>query len=170
MLESMCPSLTVNQHLGSEALPLELAANDLLDAIGTIRRSARRQAHRPKELSELTGAQTELLRLVRRRPGTSVAQAAAELRLAPNTVSTLVRQLSDLGHLERRVNESDRRVARLELSEDTARKMGAFRDRRVAAMADAMRRLPRADQRRLRGTVAVLMRVSLAMEYAETDA
>ncbi|HEY1635005.1 MAG TPA: winged helix-turn-helix transcriptional regulator, partial [Acidimicrobiales bacterium] len=69
-------------------------ADELLTNIASIRRAGRRQAGRPVELSSLTGAQLELLRLVRRRPGVSIADAAQELRLAPNTVSTLVRQLT----------------------------------------------------------------------------
>jgi DNA-binding CsgD family transcriptional regulator len=51
-----------------------------------IRRAGRRYSGRPVELSLLTGAQLELVRLVRRRPGLSVADAAQELGLAANTV------------------------------------------------------------------------------------
>jgi DNA-binding MarR family transcriptional regulator len=151
----------------SEALAFERIADDLLGAMGTLRRTVRRQAHRPAELAALTGAQLELVRLVRRRPGVSVAQAAAELSLAPNTVSTLVRQLSDLSYLVRRVDPLDRRVARLELSDDLGQKVVAFRDRRVAALADAMSTLPTAEQRRLRSTVGVLLKLNRAMESAD---
>ena len=49
----------------------------------------------------LPTAQSELLRLVAARPGISVAEAARELRLAPNTVSTLVGRLADQGLLSR---------------------------------------------------------------------
>ena len=79
--------------------------------MAAIRRSGR-LVGRPPELSELTGAQLDLVRLVGRRPAVSVAQAAAELRLAANTVSTLVRQLTDAGLLLRRVDPVDRRIAR----------------------------------------------------------
>nr|WP_232320542.1 MarR family transcriptional regulator [Rhodococcus sp. WMMA185] len=43
----------------------------------------------------------ELARLLRRRPGISVADAAAGLGLAANTVSTLARQIVDAGLVER---------------------------------------------------------------------
>ena len=79
-----------------------------------MRRAVRRRAARPVELSVLTGAQLELVRLLRREPGVSIADAAARLRVAPNTVSTLVGQLADAGVLERRIDEADRRVVRLD--------------------------------------------------------
>ena len=65
-------------------------ADGLISTMAAIRRSGRLLGRAPGELSELTGAQIDLVRLVRRRPGVSVAEAAAELRVAPNTVSTLV--------------------------------------------------------------------------------
>ena len=65
-------------------------ADELLGTMASIRRSGRLVASRPVELSALTGSQVDLVRLVRRRPGVSVTEAAAELRLAANTVSTLV--------------------------------------------------------------------------------
>src|SRR6204780_1667961 len=104
----------------------DLLADELLAAMGAIRRSGRRHAGRPAELSQLTGSQLELVRLLRRRPGISVNQVAEELNLAPNTVSTLVRQLVDAGFVVRRRQEAARRVARLDLAEDLGRKMGRF--------------------------------------------
>jgi DNA-binding MarR family transcriptional regulator len=130
-------------------------AADLLASMASIRRSARRVG-RPPEFSELTGAQLDLVRLVWRRPGVSVADAAAELRLAANTVSTLVRQLTDAGLLLRRVDPADRRVARLELAAETARKVARFRDRRAALVASAIVELRPADRRRLEAAVPIL--------------
>jgi len=115
---------------------------------------------RPAELSNLTGAQLDLMRLVWRQPGVSVAEAALELRLAANTVSTLVRQLTDGGLLLRRVDLSDRRVAKLELTPETARNVGRFRDRRVALLAAAIAELPPADWRRLEAAVPILGRLA----------
>ena len=48
-----------------------------------------------------------------------MADAAAELGVAPNTVSTLVRQLADAGVLERVRDSADGRVVRLRLTPDT---------------------------------------------------
>lgn len=135
-------------------------ADELLTAIASIRRSGRRIGGRPRVLSGLRDAQLELLRLVRRRPGCSVADAALELRLAPNTVSTLVGQLTEAGLLHRQPDAGDRRVARLELSPEARRQVDAWRDRRVDRLAEAMRRLPAADRRSLATALAVLSRLA----------
>lgn len=135
-------------------------ADELLSAMASIRRSGRRIGGRPRMFSELRDAQLELLRLVRRRPGCSVADAATELRLAPNTVSTLVGQLCDAGILLRRPDTADRRVARLELSPVTRRRVDAWRDRRVVGLAEALRRLPPADRRCLLAALPVLSRLA----------
>jgi DNA-binding MarR family transcriptional regulator len=147
----------------------DLLADELLAAMGAIRRSGRRRAGRPEELSQLTGSQLELVRLLRRRPGISVNQVAEELTLAPNTVSTLVRQLVDAGFVVRRCQEADRRVARLDLAEDLGRKMGAFRDRRMGLLVEAMRALPVHDQRKLRSTVGVLLKLQREIERDVAD-
>src|SRR5215471_17672170 len=131
-------------------------ADELLRTMGSIRRSGRRAAVRPAELSRLTGAQLDLVRVVRRRPGISVGEAAEELRLAANTVSTLVRQLCDAGLLERTTDVADRRVGRLSLSPDTARRVGAFRDRRVALLSEAMGSFSEHEQEELADAVALL--------------
>jgi DNA-binding MarR family transcriptional regulator len=137
-----------------------LVADELLAALASIRRAGRRYSARPVELSSLTGSQLELARLVRRQRGTSIAAAAEELRLAPNTVSTLVRELTDAGLLTRRTDPADRRVAQLELSPSLARKIDAWRDRRATSLATAIERLPEADRRRLEAALPVLARVA----------
>jgi DNA-binding MarR family transcriptional regulator len=144
-------------------------ADELLSTLAAIRRSGR-LVGRPAELAELTGAQLDLVRLVRRRPGVSVAEAAAELQLAANTVSTLVRQLADAGLLVRRVDRTDRRVARLELTPEMAQKVGRFRDRRVALLALGIGELRPADRRRLETAASILSRVAMRLpDLVELD-
>jgi DNA-binding MarR family transcriptional regulator len=154
-----------------EVVPTDASAtaDAVLSTFASIRRGAR-LAGRPAELANLTGAQLDLVRLVRRHPGVSVAEAAAELRLAANTVSTLVRQLTDAGLLVRRVDAADRRVARLELTPETAREVGRFRDRRVALLASAIAELRPADRRRLEAALPVLGAVAGRLpELLESD-
>ena len=95
-----------------------------------------------------------------------MAAAAEELRLAPNTVSTLVGQLTEQGVMLRLVDPSDRRVARLDLEPETRRKVTAWRDRRVEALADALGRMTPADQATATDALAVLARLADAMEEA----
>jgi DNA-binding MarR family transcriptional regulator len=136
-----------------------MTGDELLDALAGLRRSLRRLTDRPAELAELTGAQLELVRLLRRRPGLSIAEAAHELGVAPNTISTLVRQLADAGFVARGVDSADRRVARLELAPPLRQKVEAWRDRRVEAIESALAALPTLDRRRLESAVPVLVRL-----------
>jgi DNA-binding MarR family transcriptional regulator len=152
-----------------DAVPLPALADELLATMASIRRIGRRVAGRPVELSALTGSQIDLVRLVRRRPGVSVTQAADELRLAGNTVSTLVRQLTDAGVLIRRADDSDRRVARLELTTAMQRKVGAFRDRRVAVLSAGIAELSPADQRRLADGLHALRTLEATLSERTAD-
>jgi DNA-binding MarR family transcriptional regulator len=147
-------------------MDLQEVADELLRTMGSIRRSGRRVAARPAELSALTGAQLDLVRVVRRRPGISVGEAADELGLAANTVSTLVRQLVDAGLVLRTADAVDRRVGRLDLSPATARRVGAFRDRRIALLSEAMRDLNEEEQERMRDAVDMLGRLAARLPDA----
>jgi DNA-binding MarR family transcriptional regulator len=139
-------------------------AGELLDALTTLRRASRRAAQRPAELSNLTGAQLELVRLLRRRPGLSIADAARELRVAPNTVSTLVRQLADSGFVVREVDIVDRRVARLFLEPAMQRKVEAWRDRRVESVERALATLSPLERKRLESALPTLLALGSALE------
>lgn len=124
-----------------QALTEGLHADDLLGAVAQLRHRVRRIAGRPWPAIELSGAQVELVRLLRRRPGMSVAEAAGELGVAANTVSTLVRQLTDLGLLARTADTADRRIARLALTPSTQRHVEQWRDKRSVQVAEAISRL-----------------------------
>jgi DNA-binding MarR family transcriptional regulator len=142
----------------------QLVADALLKQTARIRRVGRRRQGRPEEFARLSGAQLELVNLVRRKPRVSVAQAAAELGLAANTVSTLVRRLSDQGMLVRTADPADRRIARLVLPEDLARRVGAYRDRRMVALGAAIATLDADEQATIAAATALLARVADELE------
>jgi DNA-binding MarR family transcriptional regulator len=131
-------------------------AEELLAAIGLVRRHLRRSVGRPFPLSALTDSQAELIRTVRRNPGISVTEAAAELGLVANTVSTLVGQLTERGLLQRTPDESDRRVARLTLTEPARETVEAWRDRRTALVTRALDDLDHEERAALRSALPVL--------------
>jgi DNA-binding MarR family transcriptional regulator len=145
-------------------------AEELYAAVGLLRRHARRIGGRPfgESLSDRptapTTAQLELIRLVRRNPDVSVADAAAELGVAPNTVSTLVRQLVGTGVLERVRDAADGRVVRLRLTPDTRRRVEAWLDRRTAVTAGALAELGPEDRAALRRALPVLVTVAGALD------
>jgi len=135
-------------------------AEELLGAMAALRRTLRRRPGRPRELSELTGSELELVRLVRRSPGLSVTETARELGLAANTVSTLVGRLTASGVLVRSVDASDRRSARLDLSPAVRRRVEDWRDRRTETLDAALGHLSPAEQRAVEAVLPVLARLA----------
>jgi DNA-binding MarR family transcriptional regulator len=114
-------------------------ADELMTVNAAMRRVVRRRL-REDVPSRLRPAQVELMVVVGRNPGISVAAAARELRLADNSVSTLVNQLLTAGMLRRETDPGDRRAVRLELTPAAQRHIADWRDRRArmvgARMAD----------------------------------
>ena len=144
-------------------------AEELFAAVGQLRRHGRRLGGGPWPAAALSGAQLELVRLVRRRPGLSVAEAATELALAPNTVSTLVSQLVEAQVLTRDPDRHDRRVARLTLTEPARERVERWRDRRGAATARAIADLGPSERAALELAVPVIARLAAAIGPAPDE-
>ncbi|GAA1595119.1 MULTISPECIES: MarR family winged helix-turn-helix transcriptional regulator [Kribbella] len=134
----------------------EVLAEELLAALGLVRRHLRRSVGRPFPMSSLSDSQSELIRTVRRNPGISVAEAAAELGLVANTVSTLVGQLTERGLLQRTPDPADRRIARLTLTDPAREQVEAWRDRRTALVTRALDDLDPAGRDALQAALPVL--------------
>lgn len=140
------------------------AAAELLAALGAIRRVARRALSSSALAGALPPARSELLRLTARRPGISVAEAAQELRLAPNSVSTMVSQLAVDGLLARARAVADGRSVRLTVTDEGAARVGQWRDIRAELAGRALERLPAADRRAISAAVPALARLAEQME------
>jgi DNA-binding MarR family transcriptional regulator len=145
-------------------------AEELFDAIGQLRRQSRRNAGGPWPAQQLSGAQVELVRLVHRQPGISIAESAAELGVAPNTVSTLVREMVDAGLLVRKADSVDRRVARLELTPVARRQVEQWRDRRIALAAQAITRLSPEDRTALERAIPVISELAVSLRPPVAEA
>ena len=129
----------------AEAEAVKAEAAELLAAVGAVRRVARRAVRGSAEAGALPPARSELLRLAARRPGIGVAEAAQELRLAPNSVSTMVSQLAADGLLNRGRAEADGRSVMLTVTDAGAARVEQWRDMRaelaIRAAVPALSRL-----------------------------
>jgi len=139
-------------------------AAELLAALGAIRRAARRAVRHSPYAEPLPPARSELLQLTARRPGLSVAEAAHELRLAPNSVSTMVTKLTADGLLSRGRATADGRSVRLTVTDKGAARIAQWRDVRAELAAHAFGRLGETDQRAIRAAVPALARLAGQME------
>jgi DNA-binding MarR family transcriptional regulator len=124
-----------------------------------MRRALRRRVGRTGGVADLSEAQRELVRVVRRQPGIRVGAAAAELHLAANTVSTLVTGLSSAGWLRRETDPGDGRSALLFLTPDAEERVAEWRDRRLAIVSEVLESLDEDDRARIDQALPALQRM-----------
>ncbi|WBC07360.1 MarR family winged helix-turn-helix transcriptional regulator [Micromonospora sp. WMMA1947] len=110
-------------------------------ALGELHRLLRRRTGARVGRDPLPEAQVEVLLLVRESPGISGKEVARRLCTAPNTVSTLVRDLSDAGLLARDRDPDDRRVVRLRVTDAARERMAHYEAHRAALLAGALAEL-----------------------------
>ncbi|MEU6374846.1 MarR family winged helix-turn-helix transcriptional regulator [Streptomyces sp. NPDC046909] len=134
----------------------EIFPEELADALVGVQRLIRRRLRREMPAPQLRGAEVELLRLVVDRPGIGISEAAKELHLAGNSVSTLVNQLGRQGYLVRETAPADRRAARLLPTPAAEARLGEWRKRRADLVRRQMARLDEAEQEALAAAIPVL--------------
>lgn len=149
----------------SESFPEALA-----DALAGVQRLIRRRLRGGTTAPPLRGAEVELLRLVVARPGIGVSEAAKELYLAGNSVSTLVNQLVRDGYLNRETDPADRRAARLLPTPAADARLRDWRERRTALVRRQVARLDEAERAALEAALPALRKlaVNLHEEAEET--
>lgn len=148
-------------ELGRKAL-----AEELSTALAALQRTVRRHVRSRLHLEPLAGAQGELLRLVVEHPGISVSAAAKELKLAGNSVSTQVQQLSRLGYLNRETSPSDRRGAVLLATPAGEERLSRWADERAELYE---RQLPRLSEEDRVALAAALPALRALAESINTD-
>jgi DNA-binding MarR family transcriptional regulator len=142
-------------------------ADRLAKAVSDLRRITRRTIRGDWPFSPLSPSQVELLRTVLDNPGIGVREAAELLRLAPNTVSTLVGSLTEAGLLTRTRDEHDGRAARLEVTPAASKRRAAWRDRRAHVIGAALRDLEAVDRESIARAVPALERLAWQLENEE---
>ncbi|MHA5052440.1 MarR family winged helix-turn-helix transcriptional regulator [Streptomyces sp. SD15] len=139
----------------SESFPEALA-----DALAGVQRLIRRRLRSGMTAPSLRGAEVDLLRLVVARPGIGVSEAAKDLYLAGNSVSTLVNQLARDGYLIRETDPSDRRAARLLPTPAADARLRDWQQRRAALVRSQVARLDEADRAALEAALPALRKLA----------
>ena len=152
---------TVHSDLGTREL-----STGLLGVIGPLRRALRRVGREGIPGDPLPTSQTDLLRVVRLQPGIGVGEAAQQLGVAANTVSTLVNQLVAAGFLARRRDPADGRAARLELTARARRRLALWRDQREQALGAALDELSAGERESLERALPALHKILEVLERA----
>ena len=142
----------------------------MLDATGLLRRTVRRALRQASQTEPLPPTHCELLRLAESRPGITVADAAQELHLAPNTVSTLVSKLTNDQLLDRSRSATDGRTAQLTITAAATKRLAERRDLRAEIAGQALARLSSAERQALAAAVPALLRLVEEIESLERAA
>ena len=124
-------------------------ARALGTTVSRLRRALRRGIRLDLRWEDLPMAHVELLQCLADQPGLKVGEVARSLRLAPNTVSTLVAALSAKGLLEADRDESDRRARRLKPSSAGYEQLSRWQAAHERMLGVAVEQLTAADRNAL---------------------
>lgn len=144
---------------------LSLAA-DLANVFGRIGRGLRYRTRAAREALDITHSEGDLLRLLDRRPGIRVNDAADELGIASNSVSTLVKQLTRAGLVERAADPADGRAASLRLSPLAQEWLAQLGNAREQAIDRALAALEPEDRQTLEAAIPAMKRLAKAISKA----
>jgi DNA-binding MarR family transcriptional regulator len=143
---------------------------ELEKVLARIGRGLRYRTRAVRDALEVTPAEADLLRLLDRRPGLRVQDAALELGVASNSVSTLVKQLTRAGLVQRASDPLDGRAAHLwltPLAEEWLTRVGNARE---AAIGRALESLDDADRVAIEAAVHAMGRLARAIKNPESAA
>jgi len=133
----------------------ELVASDLRPVLLRLARGLRKET----EQLGITARQVTLLWLVKRSPGLSLAELAAQEGISPPALSGNVDRLERAGLLERVRSQDDRRRVGLELTEEGAKLLRRVRARRTTWLTQRMRDLHPAELEAIETAIPALQRL-----------
>jgi DNA-binding MarR family transcriptional regulator len=159
----MSPALTGGAPPQAPSLTAELAKT--LSRIG---RGLRYRTRAARASLDITQSESELLRLLDQKPGIRVQDAAVELGIASNSVSTLVKQLNRAGLLARTADPLDGRAACLRLTPLAQEWLTRLGNAREQAIDRALASLDEADRQSIERAIPALKRLSKALSSHAT--
>ncbi len=138
------------------AYPSSAARPQLADVVARLRRAMRRAARAADPGHSLSVAQLELLACLAEHPGARPGQLARQLRLAPNSVTTLVNALVAQGMVARTSGGPDRRTVALRLTGAGATTLRRWQATNATILDSALAALPTGRQHALRAALPAL--------------
>ena len=136
-------------------LDTQQVASDLRPVLLRLSRELRKET----EQLGVTARQATLLWLVKRSPGLSLAELAAEEGISPPALSGHVDRLENAGLLERVRSTEDRRRVGLRLTEEGSRLMRRIRARRTTWLAGRLGALEPCELEAVEAAIPALMRL-----------
>lgn len=141
----------------------EEASRSLIAAAFELRRALREYMDTSGTDATLPEAQSEVLHDVAHHPGTRIGAVADRLSRRPNTVSTLVRILSDKDLIERRPDPTDGRVSTLFVKDERSARRDRRSELRIGVLAQELTALDEGDLDTLTTAIGILDRVNRSL-------
>ncbi|MEU9188447.1 MarR family winged helix-turn-helix transcriptional regulator [Streptomyces sp. NPDC048484] len=132
--------------------------------LGPLRRAVLRSTRSAEGLPDLPEAQIELLRSLAAEGPLGTRDAAARLRIAPSTVSNLVKTMTGAGLVERTSDPADLRAVVLTPSAAALELLDRYDRTSAEALTRTIGELPAADRQALTAALPVLVRLVTALE------
>ena len=123
---------------------------------------------RQEAVGEITPSQLSALTVVAKHGEVTLGELAAIERIAPPSMTRIAARLEEQGFVERRVDPTDRRVARLAPSDAGLELLSMIRTRRDAYLASRLREFTDEERRILEDAVPLLERLASGDEAATT--
>ncbi|MFI9029936.1 MarR family winged helix-turn-helix transcriptional regulator [Streptomyces sp. NPDC053560] len=139
-------------------------AFELSRLLGPLRRAVLRTTRKTEGLPDLPEAQIELLRSLAAEGPLGTRDAAARLRIAPSTVSNLVKAMTAAGLVNRAPDPSDLRTVVLTPTETALELLDRYDRTSAEALALAIDELPDADRQALTAALPALARLITVLE------
>ena len=133
-----------------------LLSGELAALFHDVSRQLRAAAHAEVNLVPLPESERDVLRFVGRHPGVSVSSVARELRMKSSNVSAAVRSLVARDLMTREADPSDRRIARLALTDQAYDNLERIQRSWSTQLDAALSRLEPGYRTRLESTVPAL--------------
>jgi DNA-binding MarR family transcriptional regulator len=142
----------------------DVSTAGLSESIARLRRAMRKAARTAEPAKTLTVAQLELLSCLAEHPGSRPGELARMLRLAPNTVTTLINALTPHGLVSRATADNDRRAVAMRLTDAGERAVRDWQITNAAILRNAVGELSAAQQRALDRAVPALDALARAID------
>ena len=139
-------------------------ATEFSRLLGPLRRAVMKKAREAASLPDLPDAQISLLRLIAESGGVTPGAAAARFRVAPSTISNLVRSLRKAELVERTALATDLRTVKLTASTRAHDLLNCYDRVSAAAIKQASKQLSATQQSELQRAIPVLRALLGALE------
>jgi len=149
-----------------------VSAPDIEEMAGSLRLSIARLARllRQQDQSGMAPALATALAAIGREGPLTLSQLAAIEQVTPPTITKIIDKLESLEFITRRIDPSDRRVCRVQITTAGKRKLQSIRSRRTAWLTAQLHALSPDDLGRLHDVIEVLDHLTTAPPAASKSA